>query len=97
MKVENGQTDQNFNFVQKVQYNPKEIIKYYLIIEIFTNIFKQINHKIKLSPLLLKWWAMLDLNQRPHPYQGCALPPELIAHRGVIPPITMRLEESCGQ
>ena len=19
------------------------------------------------------WWAMLDLNQRPHPYQGCAL------------------------
>ena len=22
---------------------------------------------------------MLDLNQRPHPYQGCALPPELIA------------------
>ena len=30
---------------------------------------------------------MLDLNQRPHPYQGCALPSELIAHRGVIPPI----------
>ena len=20
-----------------------------------------------------KWWAWLDLNQRPHPYQGCAL------------------------
>ena len=19
------------------------------------------------------WWAWLDLNQRPHPYQGCAL------------------------
>ena len=22
---------------------------------------------------LWSWWAMLDLNQRPHPYQGCAL------------------------
>ena len=28
---------------------------------------------------------MLDLNQRPHPYQGCALPPELIAHNGMLP------------
>ena len=28
---------------------------------------------------------MLDLNQRPHPYQGCALPPELIAHNRVLP------------
>ena len=28
---------------------------------------------------------MLDLNQRPHPYQGCALPPELIAHHRVLP------------
>ena len=28
---------------------------------------------------------MLDLNQRPHPYQGCALPPELIAQIWVIP------------
>ena len=97
MKVENGQTDQNFSFVQKVQYNPKEIIKYYLIIEIFTNNFKQINIKLNSRFLLKFWWAMLDLNQRPHPYQGCALPSELIAHRGVIPPITMRMEESCGQ
>ena len=26
------------------------------------------------------WWATLGLNQRPHPYQGCALPAELVAH-----------------
>ena len=24
--------------------------------------------------LLKVWWAMLDLNQRPHPCEGCALP-----------------------
>ena len=23
--------------------------------------------------IILVGWAMLDLNQRPHPYQGCAL------------------------
>ena len=33
---------------------------------------------------LLAGWAMLDLNQRPHPYQGCALPTELIAHKALI-------------
>ena len=22
----------------------------------------------------MRWWAMLDLNQRPHPCEGCALP-----------------------
>ena len=27
----------------------------------------------------LGWWATLGLNQRPHPYQGCALPTELVA------------------
>ena len=32
---------------------------------------------------LLAGWAMLDLNQRPHPYQGCALPTELIAHKAL--------------
>ena len=25
------------------------------------------------APGIRSWWAWLDLNQRPHPYQGCAL------------------------
>ena len=33
----------------------------------------------------LGWWATLGLNQRPHPYQGCALPTELAAHNSIIP------------
>ena len=24
-------------------------------------------------PLILCWWAWIDSNYRPHPYQGCAL------------------------
>ena len=33
---------------------------------------------ISRSPILCKlpnseWWARVDLNHRPHPYQGCAL------------------------
>ncbi len=32
------------------------------------------------NPLFfLRWWACEDLNLGPHPYQGCALPPELQA------------------
>jgi hypothetical protein len=26
-----------------------------------------------LEPAIAKWWAWVDLNYRPHPYQGCAL------------------------
>ena len=26
-----------------------------------------------LVQILEKWWAYLDLNQGPHPYQGCTL------------------------
>ena len=54
MKVENGQTDHFFSTFRQflAQYNPKEIIKYYLIIEIFTNNFKQIN--IKLNSTFIK-------------------------------------------
>ena len=29
------------------------------------------------------WWAWIDSNYRPHPYQGCALPPELQARAGL--------------
>ena len=33
---------------------------------------KQVDFSVYL--LFLKWWAMLDSNQRPHPCEGCALP-----------------------
>jgi hypothetical protein len=26
-----------------------------------------------LTSAFSKWWAWVDLNHRPHPYQGCAL------------------------
>ena len=31
---------------------------------------------------LVSWWAWVESNYRPHPYQGCALPAELQA-RGI--------------
>ena len=33
----------------------------------------QLSYTPSLICIYLKGWAMLDLNQRPHPYQGCAL------------------------
>ena len=94
MKAEIGQTDQIFQLgYNKYPVQSKEIIKFNLIFEVSHTLS---NRFVKSLSRIL-WWAMLDLNQRPHPYQGCALPSELIAHRGVIPPITMRMEESCGQ
>ena len=32
-----------------------------------------------ISDCFVSWWAWIDSNYRPHPYQGCALPPELQA------------------
>ena len=29
--------------------------------------------ELKPHVFIIRWWAWMDLNQRPHPYQGCAL------------------------
>ena len=37
---------------------------------------KQVLSQLSYNPKMQyenKWWAWMDLNQRPHPYQGCAL------------------------
>ena len=38
---------------------------------------KQVLSQLSYSPMELgttaKWWAWVDSNYRPHPYQGCAL------------------------
>ena len=35
---------------------------------------KQVLSQLSYSPMIDKgWWAWVDSNYRPHPYQGCAL------------------------
>ncbi len=34
---------------------------------------KQVLSQLSYSPVISKWWAWVDSNYRPHPYQGCAL------------------------
>ena len=35
---------------------------------------KQVLSQLSYSPItLVLWWAWVDSNYRPHPYQGCAL------------------------
>jgi hypothetical protein len=34
---------------------------------------KQVLSQLSYSPIVKEWWAWVDSNYRPHPYQGCAL------------------------
>ena len=34
---------------------------------------KQALSQLSYSPMAGYWWVWVDLNHRPHPYQGCAL------------------------
>ena len=34
---------------------------------------KQVLSQLSYSPTQRKWWAWVESNYRPHPYQGCAL------------------------
>ena len=34
---------------------------------------KQVLSQLSYSPTLQGWWAWVESNYRPHPYQGCAL------------------------
>ena len=34
---------------------------------------RQALSQLSYTPTFVDWWAYLDSNQRPHPYQGCAL------------------------
>ena len=34
---------------------------------------KQVLSQLSYSPAFQGWWAWVDSNYRPHPYQGCAL------------------------
>ena len=36
-------------------------------------LFLDIKKEAFIIASLFKWWAILDSNQGPHPYQGCAL------------------------
>ena len=40
------------------------------------------------------WWHRLDLNQRPLPFQGSALPAELQCHMVKVRRIELRIEAS---
>ena len=45
---------------------------------------------------LVSWWAWVESNYRPHPYQGCALPAELQA-RGGRTPVRLRNAGGAGR
>jgi hypothetical protein len=52
---------------------------------------------------LVSWWAWVESNYRPHPYQGCALPAELQAQgierrsSGEYPPIRLHNAGGAGR
>ena len=60
----NRRRHNNLCFVMPVKYS---------VVKDLDCVSNQLSGQAQQSADLLQWWAWVDLNHRPHPYQGCAL------------------------
>ena len=59
--------------LSQLSYIPNHILWFSLIHSTLIRLLLALNRQHNLSNHRSKWWVWVDLNHRPHPYQGCAL------------------------